>query len=420
MHGREIRDDGGVPAPPHRRCKNPDGCRCTETDDSAPRVEDTHHRRLLWIGDAVVSTGFARSTHETLESLRESWDVYVLGVNYRGDPHSYPYQIFPAMKVQGDWSGLRRVGELVTRVRPDVVVVQNDPWNVPAYMKLCGGVQVVASMPVDGLNCQGAGLNGLAGAVFWTEHGLMEARQGGYVGSATVIPLGVDLDVYYPLSRADVRREMNLREACDGFIVGNINRNQPRKRLDLTVSFFAEWVKSYDVRDAYLFLHVAPTGDIGYDVEQLMKYYGLANRLICREPAATFGVTEEALAKRYAAFDVQVTTTQGEGWGLTTMEGMACGIPQIVPDWAALGEWARPAARLVPCSEIAATINNVNVLGGIPDRGEFVKALHEVYSSKETREKMTKDGLDLVSRPEYRWSAIGEKFGRFLDEVRKI
>src|SRR4030042_4693883 len=110
---------------------------------------------------------------------------------------------------------------------------------------------------------------------------------------------------------------------------------------------------------------------MGYDVRQLMRYYGFTKedkRLILAEPHIGHGVEEEMLPSVYSSFDVQLTTTQGEGWGLTTMEGMACGVPQIVPDWSALGEWAREAALLVPCSTHAVTPNGVNVVGGAPDK----------------------------------------------------
>jgi D-inositol-3-phosphate glycosyltransferase len=102
-----------------------------------------------------------------------------------------------------------------------------------------------------------------------------------------------------------------------------------------------------------LYLHVCPTGDVGYGIDQLAKYYNLKGRVILAQPGVYHGSTDDEMALTYRAANVGISTTQGEGWGLTTMEGMACGLPQIVPDWSALGEWAAPAAYLVPCSRIA-------------------------------------------------------------------
>ncbi len=382
-------------------------------------------RRLLWIGDAACPSGFARATHYTLDTLRKTWDVHVLGLNYRGDPHDWPYKIYPAsMLDRSDLFGLQRVPDMIERIRPDAIVIQNDPWNLPMYMHLTRMVPTIAALAVDGLNCQGRVLNGLQCAIFWTQFGADQAIQGGYKGPYSIVPLGVDQEIYKPIDKVHARelffQPKDLDQLKNAFIVGNVNRNQPRKRLDLSISYFCEWVKSNKVEDAYLHLHVAPTGDIGYDCQQLMRFYGLSNRLILSNPDTWVGIDEKTLNNNYNTFDVGFSTTQGEGWGLTTMEMMACKVPQIVPDWAALGEWTEDAVVKVPCTEIACTINNVNVVGGIMDRGAAIKALDLLYRSKEIREDYGERGFKLVSRPEYRWSAIGEKFADVVDAALDV
>jgi glycosyltransferase involved in cell wall biosynthesis len=384
-------------------------------------IMESKKGKLLWIGDAAVSTGFAKVTHGVLEELRHEWDISVLGINYTGDPHPYPFDIYPARELafRDDAFGVSRSPRLITRLKPDLIVVLNDPWNVPAYMKKAGNCPVIASMAVDGLNCRSRQLNGLAHAVFWTEFGLEQARRGGYQGSASVIPLGVDLEVYKPADKAEARRLLGLppKLQTEGYIVGNVNRNQPRKRLDLTIQYFAEWIRTKDIGDAYLYLHVAPTGDQGYDVSQLAQYYGVASRIIMSEPDIGQGVSEEMLAMTYSAFDCQITTSQGEGFGLTTLEGMACGVPQILPDWAALGEIFADAALLVPCTSTACTPNMINAIGGIADRWEFMECLDRLYRSEAAREDLRQRGIQLAARSCYRWPTIGQAFGRAIVEA---
>jgi D-inositol-3-phosphate glycosyltransferase len=146
-----------------------------------------------------------------------------------------------------------------------------------------------------------------------------------------------------------------------------------------------------------------------------MAYYGLSHKLILSMPEVWKGLSEQTLNWNYNISDVGFSTTQGEGWGLTTMEMMACGIPQIVPDWAALGEWTEDAVLKVPCSEVACTINNINVIGGVMDRKQAITALHGMYESPETREIVGAAGKALVNRPEFRWSAIGEQFNEAIE-----
>jgi D-inositol-3-phosphate glycosyltransferase len=366
-------------------------------------------RRLLWVGDAVVDSGFARVTHKVLDILKDCWDVTVVGLNYYGDPHPYPYHIYPAMA--GGQGLLKRLPPIVEKISPDLTILLNDPWNIPPMMKLLYNYPVMAVVAVDGRNCRGYCLNGCKRVIFWTEFAKQEAHLGGYTGPSDVIPLGVDLDIYKPQEQLAARRAVGIPiHALDGFIVGNVNRNQPRKRLDLSIEYFAHWVHKYSTQNAYLFLHVAPTGDVGFDCPQLAAYHGISTRLIMSDPGVFFGLTERHLAKLYACFDVQINTGQGEGWGLPTMEGMACGVPQIVGDWSGLGEWAADVAALVPCTTTITTSDNINSIGGILNKGHFAHRLHTLYSSEIERQTLRTKGLQLVNEKKFRWETIGQQF----------
>jgi D-inositol-3-phosphate glycosyltransferase len=368
-------------------------------------------KKLLWIGDAACDSGFAKVTHQVLEVLREHYEIFVVGINYRGDHHTYPYKMYPA-HVLGcqDFLGYDRISEIVPQIEPDIVFILNDPWNFPGYIaalkRIGSTAPIIGMVAIDGKNCLGDLLNDLDHTIFWTEFGQREAKLGGFSGPSSVVPLGVDLDVYFP--RPQARREVLNDSFDDAFIVGNANRNQPRKRLDLTVQYFAEWVREFGVDDAYLFLHIGPTGEVGYNCQQLLHYYGIKKRLIRSTPGVWHGIPEKELADIYNCYDVQVSTTQGEGWGLTTMEGMACGVPQILPGWSALGEWASAAIQ-IPCSNTIATVGAANAIGGIPDKHSFIEALHRVYTNRSYRQALTIDGLALVRDPRYRWKTIGNQ-----------
>jgi len=387
-------------------------------------------KKLLWVGDAGCPSGFAQVTHNVLETLRKTYDVAVLGVNYRGDPHDYPYPIYAA-PAGGDTIGLGRLVWMCDRFEPDVIVLQTDGWFVPHYIKQLRTKKpdgtyafpehvdrpIVAIVAIDGPNFQGSWLKDVSHAVFWTDFARKEARRGGYTGPSSVIPLGVDLNTYHPMDRYEARLARGLpREFDDVFIVGNVNRNQPRKRWDLTIRYFANWVNTKGVDDAHLFLHTAPTGDSGPDVQQLAQYYGVLSRLILVTPPPFYGVTEQQMRETYNCFNVQMSTTQGEGFGLTTFEGMACGVPQIVPDWSALGELAKEAAVLVPCTSTA--INPVapglNVIGGVADEKRFIEVLDHLYRKPEWREQYAKAGLARVEESRFRWEHIGQQYVEML------
>ena len=379
-------------------------------------------RSLLINGDAVSATGFARATHKITDILHHSYNIDLLGINYWGEPHNYPYRIHPANPGgHGDSWGLWRIKDMLQAIRPDALVLQNDPWNVVEYVqRFAGTLPIIAFMPVDGKNCAaGKKLNGLALAIFYTQFALDEARKGGYEGPATVIGLGVDRAIYRPIPQKLARAKTLGNNVPEGaFIVGNVNRNQPRKRMDLSVAYFAEWIKRRNITDAYLYLHLAPTGDKGWDVRQLARYYGISNRLIVpKNTQLGVGVSEEFLAHVMAGFDVGINTGWGEGFGLTTLEMMSCGIPQIVGDWSALGEWAAPAAMLIPCTSTTTMWNDVNVIGGIADRELFIEALDQLYRDRDLRAAMGADSVALASQMQFNWTEIGLTFGDAIESA---
>lgn len=381
-------------------------------------------RKLLWVGDSPTTdwTGFGRASRHIVEALARDWDVTVLGTTHDGSPYDrerFPYDVWP-------WSGKGAIARLATDVKPDVIVLQHDPWQVAGWLKEIGHATAVAVMPIDGTNCRCEYLNKLALAIWWTKFADTEARLGGYAGPSAIVPLGVDLDAYLPLDKKASRARLGLPpELHDAFIVGVVARNQPRKRLDLTVRHFAEWVKSCDVPNAYLYVQTAPTGECAYDVSELMRYEKLSSRLILVEPKMRKTMSEQGMAHVYSSLDVYFTTTQGEGWCLPAMEAMACGTAVVAPGHSAFGDWAREAAHLVPIAEVAGTINpmsamsgiRVAVMGGVPDRAENVRALDRIYRDVAYREHLAERGLALVQRPEYRWPAIGEAFSRAVAEA---
>lgn len=378
--------------------------------------------KVLWIGDAVYPTGFSKVTHRIVDVLIElGAEVEILGVNFRGDPkHGYPYAIWPADH-GGDTFGFRRVGDLVKRLRPDVVVAFNDPWIVAEYIDACGVVPVVGYCPVDGLLAYpyGVALQKLAHLATYTEFGRKQLQATGYSGPVSVIPHGVDLDLFQPMDRAEARKITGLdgHMSEDAIVVLNVNRNQWRKRLDLTVHAFAEWRKLSPDWDSYLALH-CDMRDIGWDLPGLAAYYGLTGRVLVSNPTRTDGsmMPESRLRATYSGANFGLSTTLGEGWGLTTMEGMACGLAQAVPPWSALGEWAKGAVRYLPIVGTAAHISCVNVIGGVVDPIHAAEALEDFASGDETA-TLREAGLALVGQDRFRWPTIGRQFHRMLAQV---
>lgn len=375
-------------------------------------------RRLLWVGDAAVPTGFATVTHSVLAHLHQNWEVIVSGINYEGAPHAHPYTILPAWQ-GGDMWGMNRFSALCAEYVPDVVIINNDWWNVAAFLDHAPkGLPIFGYMPVDGQNLNPADirrLNELAGAIWYTDFGHQEAVRAGFSGARHVIPHGIDASFWQPVDRASARQDLGLALPADAFIVGNVNRNQPRKRLDVAIHHFASWAHARNVPNAWLLLHCA-TKDTGWNLQRVAEFYGVADRLILTGPQdLRDAVDASRLRLVYNALDLQISTTLGEGWGLTTMEGMACGVPQIVPDWAALGEWPGPAVRVRCKAKLVHP--EINTVGALPDELAFADALQRGYEDAAWRKQASRESAAFVRQERFQWATVAAQFDALLAQT---
>lgn len=375
-----------------------------------------------------MSSGFAKCTREVCNVLNSrGHEVSVLGINAFGDPHSYPYPIYPCVQPLDhgrDGFGVTRLPYLVDRIKPDVLVFLNDPWNIRNYLEALSTAEyevpkVIAWLAVDGKNQKAKSLNELDHVVTWTQFGIDELIRGGYEGDYSIVPLGVDTQLFYPRDKVESRKiTCPAKLPDDAFIVGVVGRNQLRKRLDLTIEYFAEWTHKCSIDDAYLYLHVAPTGDTGCDIRSLTVYHGVQGRVILCEPDIGVGHDESVMPNVYSSFDVFLTTSQAEGWHLPTHEAMSCGVSCVVPNHSALGEWTQYAAIKVECTSTALTapINSLAyTVGGIPDKKLTINALNLLYHSADTRNRLSKAGIALSSK--LTWSNTADQMCNLIESL---
>jgi len=377
--------------------------------------------KLLVISDAVAHTGFAQVAHSILHELYKEWDVSILGINYMGDPHPHPYAIYPA-SLGGDVYGFNRLPSLLDGLQPDVVFAINDPWILKDYATIIAEKKIpfVAYTPVDSPNIKKEftkPLNSLHTVIGYTQFAVDELLKGGLETRTRVIPHGTDLSVFKPIAKSEAREKLGLSQ--DWFIVGNLNRNQPRKRLDLTIEYFSEWWHSIGKPEhVRLYWHGA-LQDLGWDMLQLTQYYDVDSQFIITSPKITAaqGVPKDVLPYIYNSFDVQLSTTLGEGWGLSQSEAAACRVPQIVPKWSALAEWMEGAAEFVECTSICVNTGGVNTIGGVADKHQTIAALNKMYTDERYRKIMAQKAYSLVSQPKFRWENIAKQFADTFREA---
>lgn len=357
--------------------------------------------KILYCGDAFVETGFGRVAQYLLPALAKEHDLVVMAVNYHGDPHSEAkkYKVYPAMLHGSDPFGSHRIAEIIQKEKPDLVWVTNDIWVALTLwdrakpFKEQIGFKWFVYTPIDSyglfpeLNAKMQEWDGLA---TYTQFAEKELRLMGYDKPIDIIGHGTDFEKFFPLDKQQCRQELGVPQ--DAFIVFNGNRNQPRKRIDLTLKAFAKFAK--DKEDARLWLNMG-SKDLGWDIIPLFKRIardeGLdpTGKLILTSPHFSTDncLPVEQLNKVYNSADVGINTCIGEGWGLVNTEHGSVGVAQVVPDHTSLAEIFDELPR-ISCNA-AETDRNYGLERLLPDPESAAEILTYYY---ENRDALKKDG----------------------------
>lgn len=418
---------------------------------------DASRPRLLLCAEILCQSGFARATHSVLPYLAEHYDIDIVGINYKGIPHNYPYRIYPAEMWGSGFAGEQTAANLIySNNSPEswgdkpnypnpyhTVIIQGDTWNVAKTMMVTESMleaypdvkrpeKMISWLAVDGKNQDFDGLDGFDHHIVWTEFGAEEIlasistpANNVYPDVVSVVPLGVDTSIFYPIIRSEIDRVEILAKYSEGsslpsitsesFIIGFVGLNQHRRRIDLLLSAFAGWIRTGKY-DAYLYLKVGNANlKSGCNIHSLARYYGIEDRIIINEYS---GLSDRAMCEVYNCFDLFLSCAQGGGWELPVLEAMACGVPCIVPQGGALGSWTGDGALQVPCMSWLphAPLNaQSQVLGGIIDVQAAAKAIGKLYRFENMREELKGRGLELAKR--LSWKSSAEKF---IETVRGV
>lgn len=382
-------------------------------------------KKLLWIGDGVANTGFATVTHSVLDRLHGRYDITLFALNYYGDRPAgtenapdWPYKIIPS---KNEITG-KKLRELWEAEQPDVVCVVQDPWVlsqiVPMLFLLPEPVRTFAYAPVDAPNLKPSFVRPLGAfqrIITYTQFGKAELLKAGLDHEPAVIPHGVDPATYFPIDRAAAKASLGLKP--DDFVIGYVARNQPRKRQDIAIRAFSQWVHQRQVPpNVYLYLHCC-RDDVGWDLEQLASFYGVAERLrlTAREMNPAKGVPVPVMRTIFNCMDLHLNVGHGEGWGLPNMESMACGVPQIVGNYSALAEWPGDAVHRVPVSDYYHNVGKLNTIGGVVDERLLIDSLDFCYRNADYRKALGQRGYERVREPQFGWDNIANAFGAAFD-----
>jgi glycosyltransferase involved in cell wall biosynthesis len=192
-------------------------------------------------------------------------------------------------------------------------------------------------------------------------------------------PHGVDTNVFRPMDRRTVRREVGLPD--DAFLVGMVAANKGRpSRKGFQQAFEAFRLLSQKHDDAYLYLHttVDPNVSQGENLKGLLGALGVpADRVLTADQYRQLfsPLPPTAMAKVYSAMDILVNPAAGEGFGIPVLEAQACGVPVVVTNFSAMPEVGKVGWQ-VGCRPQWTAQNSWQAQA---DVGEIAKAFEQCY-----------------------------------------
>jgi D-inositol-3-phosphate glycosyltransferase len=390
----------------------------------------TKKPKLLWIADFAAMTGFGRVSGAILPRIKDKYDITVLACNWHGDPveEQKDFRMFPASnRFQQAPFGEERIREIVEKEKPDVVFTLNDPWIASdQYRRIQdlhkqGKFKFVGYLTMDSYNWLGGIDPHIAewdAVVTFTEFGAHEFLKAGINKPITVIPHGLDADVFYPVDKKEARKKLGLKD--DIFICFNGQRNQPRKRIDITIAAFAQFAVGRP--DTQLYLHMG-LKDQGWDAMGLfareMRKNGLDpnNRIIMttNSPQPP-NVPVKMLNTIYNVADVGINTTRGGGWELVNFEHAACRVAQVVPDHTSTKEIFEGYGELIRCDHIDVDPNFGREMP-CPSTDHLVEILTDLYENREKLDRLAQSCYERVTEDQFKWDNISDQFDGVFQEV---
>ena len=147
------------------------------------------------------------------------------------------------------------------------------------------------------------------------------------------LPHGVDSNAYRKFTKADdTLKVKNLREQLtngkpDKKVFFWNNRNARRKQSGTIIWWFKEFLDEVGHDKAMLVMHTDARDPHGQDLPHLIEHLGITQGQIV---LSTIKTSAEELAVMYNAADFTINISDAEGFGLATLESLACGTPIIV------------------------------------------------------------------------------------------
>ncbi len=215
------------------------------------------------------------------------------------------------------------------------------------------------------------------------------------------VPHAVDTNIFKRLPQEEIakfkKENLKIEAGDDRPVFFWNNRNARRKQSGSVVWWFSEFLDKVGKDKARLVMHTDPRDVHGQDLHAILKERGLLNREVLLSEQK---VPPQSLAYFYNAADATINISDAEGFGLATLESLACETPIIVNKTGGLQEQVRNGDKLFG---IEIEPSSRAVIGS--------QEVPFIYEDRISREQFIGALEQFVSMPKEHWNLVG-KAGR--------
>lgn len=236
------------------------------------------------------------------------------------------------------------------------------------------------------------------------------------------VPHAVDTNIFCKKSPEEINAKRKLISDTheDKLVFFWNNRNARRKQSGSLIFWFKEFLDIVGHDKAILIMHTEPKDPNGQDLIAIMNNLNLTDGQILISQQK---MTPEDLSSVYSAADCTINIADAEGFGLSTLESMACETPIIVnmtgglkeqvtngEDW--FGYGIEPSSKAVIGSQEVPWIYEDRV-----SKQDFLETMLKFYNlTKEEREDLGRKGRAHVMK-DYGFNTLEEQWYKVINEA---
>jgi glycosyltransferase involved in cell wall biosynthesis len=239
------------------------------------------------------------------------------------------------------------------------------------------------------------------------------------------LPHTVDTNVFKKFDEEEVEkfRASSLGEEYkDKMLFFWNNRNARRKMSASVLWWFKEFLDEVGEDNAAMIMHTDPTDPHGTDLPAVLEDLGLTNGQIM---LSTMKYSPEHLAMLYNMVDCTINIADAEGFGLSTLESLACETPiivnltgglqeQVTDGEAWFGIGIEPSSKAIIGSQQVPYIYEDRV-----SREDVLSAFHQIYNmEKSERRKLGMFGRQHVLN-NYGYENFCKQWDTIISEVHE-